>query len=71
MDFAIEMRQVRIVDRGGLKVAVPLDATVRLSGAEVEGTRRALRHQRLLELAEQWLPCDPFATLDHEHGTAE
>ena len=39
-------RQVRIVDRGGLKVASAVEASARLSGADVERTRRALRERR-------------------------
>ena len=39
-------RQVRIVDQGGLKIATPVEASARLTGAEVERTRRALRDRR-------------------------
>jgi hypothetical protein len=38
-------REVRIVAKGSLRVASPMEESARLSKAEVERTRRALRER--------------------------
>ncbi|HLX08587.1 MAG TPA: hypothetical protein VKY89_12080 [Thermoanaerobaculia bacterium] len=73
VELAREADRMQVADRARLeRYRAASESFLReFQASDISAQRLPESHQRILDLAERWLPLDPFATRDTAHGTPE